>query len=217
MAIVRMNELLFSNNMVVTTTSAPGLRARRKAETRGLLQSAALRLFVEQGFDATSVSQIAEEVGVSHMTFYRYFPSKESVVLDDDYDPLIAEVIAAQPRDLPPVERVRRALGAAMPEVFAADRDRLRVRVGLILATPSLRARYFEQSEALVALIAEALSRTPRSRKPSSPTFATRVVAAACAAAMTTAVLIWGERGGTGDLPRLMDEAFVALATECGR
>jgi AcrR family transcriptional regulator len=200
-----------------TTGPRPTLREQRKAETRRLLESAALRLFVAHGFDATSVSQIAEEVGVSHMTFYRYFPTKESVVLDDDYDPLIADVIAAQPHDLPPVERVRRALGAAMPEVVAADLDRLRVRVGLILATPSLRASYFEQNQALVALIAEALSRRPRARRPSSPTFAIRVVAAACAAAMTTAVLTWGEGGGQGDLPRLMDDAFVALATECGR
>ena len=185
----------------------------RRASSCGQLR---LRLFVDQGFDATSVSQIVDEVGVSSMTFYRYFPTKESVVLDDDYDPLIAEVIAAQPRDLPPVERVRRAIGSAMPEVFAADRDRLQVRVGLILTTASLRARYFEQNEALVALIADALSRTARSR-PSSPPFATRVVAAACAAAMTSAVLTWGERGATGDLPRLMDQAFVALARECGR
>src|SRR4051812_14662868 len=109
--------------MVATTTHAAGLRERRKAETRELLRSAALRLFVEQGFEATPVSQIADDVGVSHMTFYRYFPTKESVVLDDDYAPLIAEVIAAQPRDLPPVERVRRAIGSAMPEVFAADRE----------------------------------------------------------------------------------------------
>ncbi len=209
--------LLCSNVMIVTNTSPLTLRERRRAETRELLQSAAFRLFVERGFDATSVSEITDDAGVSSMTFYRYFPTKESVVLDDDYDPLIAEVIAAQPRDLAPVERVRRAIGSAMPAVFAADRDRLRLRVGLILATPSLRARYFEQNEALIALIADALSRTPRGRKGASPKFATRVVAAACAAAMTTAVLTWGERGGSGDLPRLMDEAFVALAKECGR
>jgi len=203
--------------MVTTNTRGSGLREKRKAETRELLRSTALRLFVEHGFDATSVGQIAEEVGVSNMTFYRYFPTKESVVLDDDYDPLIADVIAAQPRELPPVERVRRALGSAMPEVFEAERDRLRVRVGLILETPALRAGYFEQNEALVALIADALSRPARPGRSAAPAFATRVVAAACAAAMTTAVLAWGERGGSGDLPRLMDDAFVALAKECGR
>ena len=209
--------MLVSNIMVGTPNTAERLRERRKAETRELLQSAALRLFVEKGFDSTPVSEIADAVGVSSMTFYRYFPTKESVVLDDDYDPLIAEMIAAQPRDLPPVERVRRGLGTGMKEVFAADRERLRVRVALILETPSLRAGYFDQNAALVALIADALSRTPGARKRSAPTLATRVVAAACAAAMTTAVMVWGERGGRGNLPKLMDDALAALAEECGR
>ena len=57
-----------------------------------------------------TVDQIAKAVGVSHMTFFRNFPTKESVVFDDPYDPVIAETVAAQPGDLPVLERVRRGI-----------------------------------------------------------------------------------------------------------
>lgn len=78
--------------------------------TRALLQERAMELFVRQGFDGTTVAQIADAAGVSHMTFFRYFPTKESVVFDDPYDPLIADLIAAQDPSLPALERVRRGL-----------------------------------------------------------------------------------------------------------
>ncbi|MGH4006284.1 MAG: TetR/AcrR family transcriptional regulator, partial [Pseudonocardiaceae bacterium] len=71
----------------------PGLRARRKAQTRQVIQAHALRLFLANGYDATTVEEIAAAAGVSHMTFFRHFPTKESVVDTDDYDPMIAELI----------------------------------------------------------------------------------------------------------------------------
>ena len=54
-------------------------------------------MFTEQGFDAVPVAVIAKAAGVSHMTFFRYFPTKEAVVVSDLFDPLIAEAVRAQP------------------------------------------------------------------------------------------------------------------------
>ena len=78
------------------------LRERKKAETRARIQEEAMRLFLAQGYDATTVDQIAEAAGVSHMTFFRNFPAKEDVVATDDYDPMMAELIRARPAGEPP-------------------------------------------------------------------------------------------------------------------
>ncbi len=64
----------------------PGLRERNKARTRNAIRTAAMELFERQGYTATTVAQIAEAAEVSHTTFFRYFQSKEQVVLKDDLD-----------------------------------------------------------------------------------------------------------------------------------
>jgi AcrR family transcriptional regulator len=75
-------------------TSSTGLRERKKAKTRAAIQRHAWRLFQEQGYAATTVDQIAEAAEVSQSTFFRYFPTKEDVVLTDDYDPVMIEATA---------------------------------------------------------------------------------------------------------------------------
>jgi AcrR family transcriptional regulator len=206
--------------MLVDNRQAPvpaseGLRERKRQRTKELIQATALQLFDERGFDATTVQQIADAVGVSHMTFYRYFPTKESAVLDDGYDPMIGDLIAAQDPDVPPVERVRRALVAGLEQVYPIERETLRVRVRLILATPALRARFFDQHASLEAVITEGLDRGVGRRRNREPTLATRVISSACASTVSTAVLLWGEKGGVADLPSLVSRAFAALAASC--
>ena len=78
----------------------PGLRERKKARTRAAIREHALRLFREQGYDATTVEQIAEAAEVSPSTFFRYFPTKEDVVLQDDMELLWIDALRAQPAGL---------------------------------------------------------------------------------------------------------------------
>ena len=78
--------------------------------TKALLQEQAMALFIRHGFDETTVAQIAGAAQVSQMTFFRYFPTKEAVVFDDPYDPVIADLIAAQNPKVPALERVRLGL-----------------------------------------------------------------------------------------------------------
>ncbi|GAA3171398.1 helix-turn-helix domain-containing protein [Nonomuraea salmonea] len=73
------------------------LRARRRAQTQRTIQAHAIRLFSERGYDATTMNDVAEAAGVSPMTLYRHFPTKEDLVLIDQHGELIAERIAASP------------------------------------------------------------------------------------------------------------------------
>ena len=137
--------------------SRPGLRERKKARTRALIQEQALRLFREQGYDATSIEQIAEAAEVSPSTFFRYFPTKEEVVLYDPFDPILIEAFKAQPADLSPIGALRAAmhsvLGAAQTD-WAAQMEE---RADLILTVPELRKGMLEGMVASMEPFARAL------------------------------------------------------------
>ncbi len=164
--------------MEVTSTS----RAER---TRALLQGVALRLFSEQGYDATTVEQIAREAGVSHMTFFRHFPTKDAVVLDDGFDPAIAAAVGAAPAVLPPVARVCAGLRAALTHVDPPGQEEVRLRVRIAAEHPALRAGTYAATEATQEAIAEVLV-----ADGVSP-FEARVASAAALAALTVALLEW--------------------------
>ena len=190
-----------------------GLRERKKAQTRRAIQEQALRLFSAKGYDATTVQEIAAAADVSPMTFFRYFPTKEDVVLSDDYDPMISALIYSRPAEEPAVDSIRQALGAGLAQVYVAERATLLARTRLLLRTPALRARLWEQQSATADLIASALAARSGSTRPN---LRLRVTAAACLAALTTAILAWAERDGVPELPALVDDAFDVLRLEIG-
>ena len=187
------------------------LRERKKAETRQRIQEKAMRLFLEHGYDATTVEQIAAAAGVSHMTFFRHFPTKDDVVATDDYDPILAELIRARPAREHPVERVRATVLAGLAAVYAADRDTILARAQLIGSTPALRARTLDNQRATEALFARALAPSGGENE-----LEVQVLAAACVAALSTAVNRWAQHPEEDELPELVDRAFAALREQVG-
>ena len=193
------------------TEPEPDWRQRKKTATRDRIRASALRLFREQGYDATTVEQIAAAAGVSHMTFFRYFPAKEDVALSDGYDPLIASLIAQTPATWPLTRRIRTVLVQGLRQVYSTDRDAFLAQNKLVVSTPALRERLWADQIATQQLILRALSAGQDEQRPS---FQTRVTVAACLAAASTAILAWVEDDGIPDLPDLMEQAFDALAPQ---
>jgi AcrR family transcriptional regulator len=191
--------------MTFVTEPEPDWRQRKKTATRDRIRASALRLFRDQGYDATTVEQIAAAAGVSHMTFFRYFPAKEDVALSDSYDPLLAGLIGQTPAAWPLADRIRAALVQGLGQLYDTDRDTLFTQNKLIVSTPALRERLWASQMDTQQVILAALG--------PDPSFQTRVIVAACLAAASTAVLTWVENDGTPELPDLIDEAFAALAS----
>ena len=104
-----------------------------------------MRLFREQGWEQTTIEQIAEAAEVSPSTFFRYFPTKEDVVLQDDYDELIVEAFRAQPQELTPLQAIRKALREVIGNVTPREREEEDERLRLSRAVPELRAARLDE------------------------------------------------------------------------
>jgi AcrR family transcriptional regulator len=141
-----------------TTTARPGLRERKKAKTRASIQAHALRLFAKQGYHATTVEQIADAAEVSPSTFFRYFPTKEDVVLYDQFDPQLIEAFLAQPAELAPVAAVRRAMRLVFEQAPAEETAREFQRHELARSVPELRARMLDGFVSGLELFSAALA-----------------------------------------------------------
>jgi AcrR family transcriptional regulator len=153
-----------------------GLRERKKARTRAAIRQHALRLFREQGYYATTIEQIADAAEISPATFFRYFPTKEDVVLQDDFDVISLGALEAQPPELSPVAAFRAASAATLAALSPDDLARFQETAALTAAIPEIRARAIDEFVRTINQIAEAIAlRTGRS----SDDFEVRTVAGA--------------------------------------
>ncbi|HXF36974.1 MAG TPA: TetR family transcriptional regulator [Actinomycetota bacterium] len=194
----------------------PGLRERKKLRTRAQLTEAAIRLFSERGFDGTTIEDIVEEVEVSPRTFFRYFDSKEDVVIGffDDLGEELRAMLASRPAEEPPFLAVRRALGSLI-DVYTAQADRVLAAKRLAHGTPAIRARLLDKqarwengvTEELAARLGVDPDHDPRPR----------LVAAVALAAFSAAVTRWVDGGGRDDLRRLLDQALETVAAGLDR
>jgi AcrR family transcriptional regulator len=169
--------------------TTPGLRERKKARTRAAIREHAFRLFREQGYDATTVEQIAEAAEVSPSTFFRYFPTKEDVVLQDDLDVLWLEAVRAQPPELSPLAAMRTAMVGAYTSISPDQIELLRESTQLALDIPAVRARTMEELAKTISIISGAIGE--RCGRPADD-FAVRTLAGAVVGVATAALFAAG-------------------------
>ncbi|MEV7612108.1 TetR family transcriptional regulator [Streptomyces sp. NPDC089799] len=144
-------------------STAPGLREAKKLRTRRLLAATAMELFLERGFEAVSVADVAAAAEVSKPTLFRYFPTKEDLVLDRfaDHQDEAARIVRARPEGVGPVEALHRhfigALRERDPITGLNDHPDVVAFQQLLYSSPGLSARIAHYTAREVELLAEAL------------------------------------------------------------
>jgi AcrR family transcriptional regulator len=182
-----------------------GLRERKKARTRAAIREHALRLFREQGYHATTVEQIAEAAEVSPSTFFRYFPTKEDAVLQDDFDVIGLEAFEAQPADLSPIAAYRAATRQTFQSLAPEELDRFRETTHLTLTVPEVRARALDEFARSIEVVAAAVARRA-GRSADDPQ--ARNVAGALIGVVMAALIPWDSQPA----PDMLDRIDAALA-----
>ena len=175
-------------------------KVEQKAETRGRLREAALRLFASQGYDATSASEIAALAGVSDRTFFLHFPTKADAIMgiaeDRLLDLLVDKIVTCETggSDLDVIEHSLMAWLEA-----AGDRRTLHQRAGLVMRaavlSPTVRGKLLDTNDAMVAAAAGGLARR---HKLKSPTLEMTVVASVALRVFQGATTEWAQRGPNG-------------------
>jgi AcrR family transcriptional regulator len=140
-------------------TTSPGLRERKKARTRANIQREALRLFQRDGYAATSVESIAAAADVSPSTFFRYFPTKEDVVLSDFVDKDTIERFVDAPAELDLLEALAHAVRTAVTEMPEEDLALEQLRNRLIRTVPELRRGMLAEMVRPMELFAQGIGR----------------------------------------------------------
>ncbi len=177
-----------------------GRRERKRRQTRERIESAALKLFLERGFDATTIEDITEAADVSKRSFFDYFPSKEEVVAawQDSFAGELIDAVLAQPRDAAIADVIEAAVNSALRAAIA-DPQRLAL-AALIRNTPALCARDQLKYAKLERKLADALH--ARSQGGDDERFRLSMLAAA----VVTMLRIGGERWTSGRQDSSLDQ-----------
>ena len=184
-----------------------GLRERKKQKTKAAIQRAALRLFKRQGYEETTVEQIAAAADISESTFFNYFPSKEDVVIYDEYDPQIFAALVRGKHDEPLAKSIERLIGT-LGALFEADHDAIYERAKLSFEVPELRAHAWEELEKARNLLGSIIAtRTGRD----AAELEVRATAMALVGAAFEASMDWVRSGGKGNMIDLLKRAIDAI------
>lgn len=191
-----------------STNGPSSLRQRKRVRTKQMVQKEALRLFADKGYGETTVDDIAHAAAMSARTFFRYFPTKEDVVLWDEYDERPLQELWPRRPGADPFAQLILLARETIADLYHKDPELLLTRIKLSFTVPEVRARFLDQQMTLIgpyfAQIADIID-APRDdlRLP--------VTLAALYAAMLVAMERWQRHDGREDLLRLVDDAIAAL------
>lgn len=185
-----------------------GLRERKKIKTRQAIRAATYALIREQGYDATTIEQIADRAEVSPSTVFRYFPTKEDIVLTDEYDPLLLEELRARPAGESWTDSVRHVMHTTFDAMMAEDPEVVRLRAHLAVQVPAVRSRMFESMSETGRLLRTALAER-FALDPDS--LEVRVFAMALVGGLMEANMCWAENDFEDDLRAMLDRALGVL------
>ena len=195
------------------TGAGNGLRERKKIKTRLAIEEAALALFEEQGYDATTVEEIAARADVSTTTFFRYYPTKAEVLVAEHGGqlPALHQAIVERPRDEDDLVAIRHAVQEHW--VAAVDADLTARKAKVVETSDLLRGLSYHRGQRWLAVFSDALAqRHGRDTEDERCELAARVALDALA----SAVQRWTDRGCAGDLAPVVAQSFDRMAEVCG-
>ncbi|MHB1209632.1 MAG: TetR family transcriptional regulator [Acidimicrobiales bacterium] len=180
--------------------------SRWEPNARGRLMEAALALYIERGFEQTTVIEIAKRAGLTERTFFRYFTDKREVLFSgsESLQELLVEVLRSVPETVAPIDAVAAALNV-VAGVLEERREFALQRQSVIAVNPELQERELIKLASLTAAIAHAL----RSRGVNK--LAADLVAHAGIAVFKVGFESWVASAGTNNLADLFSESFVEL------
>ncbi|PNG22929.1 TetR family transcriptional regulator [Streptomyces cahuitamycinicus] len=185
-----------------------GLRERKKIKTRQAIRTATYALIEEQGYDATTIEQIADRAEVSPSTVFRYFPAKEDIVVTDEWDPVIMAELRARPQDESWADVLRHVMRTALDLSLAEEPEVMRLRTRLGVEVPAVRARMMESMAVTGRLLREALAE----RSGLDPdSLELRVFAMSVMGGLMEVSRYWAETGHRDDIRDLVDRALDVL------
>ena len=199
----------------MTTNGGPdapreGLRERKRRETLHRITNAGIRLFIEKGYEATTLDEIAAAAGIARRTFFYYFKSKDEILLSlqSGVGDMLAEALKDAAPDRRPLQAIRDAVIAVCARIPAADMiaiDRLMRSSAAVQARK--QASYVQQEQALFAALRD---RWPDPRRETG----LRLVAMLAIGAMRLSFDAFNREGGRRPVAVLLHEAFDALEAE---
>ena len=183
-----------------------GLRERKKAKTRALIQEHALRLFREQSYEATSIEEIADAAEVSPSTVFRYFPTKPDLVIYDDLDERMIEAFRAQPPELNAVQALRASLHSGFGALASEEMALQREREQLLRSVPELQSAMLSEFARTVTEIADLVAE--RAHRPADDD----AVLALAGAVIGIAIAAWFAIDQDTPAERFLDRVDAGIA-----
>lgn len=186
---------------------APGLRERKKAATMRHIQAVALALFSQNGFDHITIEQVAEAAEVSPSTIYRYFGTKEGLVLHDEFDDqVMAGLTHFLEQELSPWQAAMAAFDYIEEGHFVDQEEATRARIRLWSENPSVQAAALLSIDRTVEQAAQAMASTGRW------TFSqARVIVSSIVWPFLSAMKNWNDAADSSPLRKHVEEAITTL------